>query len=467
MPTEQNPAAQEPQPTPGQQREQDPVPDQWVRRRPTSDEARTDALIAAVMFCLGILALTLFRMVGFYDDPAGPVTSLLCIALGTVPLALRRLYPTLTLFVVAIAMVFIAELEVPETLIINIAVFMAIYTVGAWSRDRRRAVRVQTVVVVAMLLWLFSAFLRETLSVEEDVLAGEMTPALAYWLYQLLINLLYFAGAVWFGHHAWGKARTEARLEEQTEALQAERAVVASQAVSLERLRIARELHDSVAHHVSLMGVQAGAARTLLKTDAAAAEDFIRQIESSARSSVSEMQSILGVLRDGSAEAEEPVSALGIDQIDDLLAAARTAGLETRYEVHGEPKALRPVHSLTLYRIAQEALTNIRKHAGEGAATDVRLRWRSASVELEILDDGGRRRHHGTAQPSSGHGLPGMRERAAALGGSFDCGPREPTGFFIRVDLPVAEAEAVRAGVRPASGAGADEAGRDESGGVS
>ena len=429
--------------------------DQWVRRRPSSDEVRTDALIAAGIFCLGILTLTLFRVLQFYEDPAGPAVSLLCLALGTLPLALRRVHPCTTAVAISAAMILIGELQVPETLMINIALFMALYTVGAWSQERRRAARVQAVIIAAMLIWLFSAFFRESLDPEAELVAGAMTPALAYWLWQLLVNLLYFVGAVWFGRHAWTKARAEAMLEEQAEALRAERAVVASQAVSLERLRIARELHDSVAHHVSLMGVQAGAARTLLNTDVATAEDFIRQIESSARSSVSEMQSILGVLRDGASGTQEPVSSLGLDQIHDLLETARASGLEVRYEAHGEPRTLRPLPSLTLYRIAQEALTNIRKHAGSGACADVRLRWRSASVELEILDDGGGRRDHSAGHPSSGHGLPGMRERAAALGGHFDCGPREPTGFFIRADLPVTPTdEAVSTGAQSASGPG-------------
>lgn len=430
--TGQDPAAQ------NQTAQHQPDQHRWVRRRPTSDEVRADALIAAGTFCLGVLALTLFRVLQFYEDPAGPVVSLLCIGLGTLPLALRRVYPCTVAVVVSAAMILIGELQVPETLMINIALFMALYTVGAWSQHRQRAARVQIVIIAAMLIWLFSAFFRESLDPEAELVAGAMTPALAYWLWQLLVNLLYFVGAVWFGRHAWAKARAEARLEEQAEALRAERATVASQAVSLERLRIARELHDSVAHHVSLMGVQAGAARTLLKTDAATTEDFIRQIESSARSSVSEMQSILGVLRDGATEPEQPVSSLGLDQIPDLLETVRAAGLEARYEVHGDPRPLRPLQSLTLYRIAQEALTNTRRHAGPGACADVRLRWRSASVELEILDDGGGRRDHSADQPSSGHGLPGMRERAAALGGSFEYGRREPTGFFIRADLPAA-----------------------------
>lgn len=412
--------------------------EQWVRRRPTPDEVRSDTVLAVGAFCLGILALLLFRVIGFYEEPAGPAVSLMCIALGTLPLALRRRCPSVVAVVISAAMVLIGELQVPETLMINISLFLALYTVGAWSRDRRRAAAVQWSVIAVMMIWLLSAFFRETLAqdADGDLMAGEMTPTLAYWLWQLLVNVLYFAGAVWFGQHSWGRARAEAQLEEQAEQLWAERATVAAQAVSLERLRIARELHDSVAHHVSLMGVQAGAARSLLKKDTDTAENFIRQIEGSARSSVQEMQSILGLLRDGDGREEEAASSLGVERIEELLDTARASGLRLRFEVFGSPQPLRPVHSLSLYRIAQEALTNIRKHAGAGAEADVRLRWRRSSVELEVRDDGGGRRSH-AAHRSEGHGLPGMRERIAALGGTFTSGPQDPAGFLIRAELPL------------------------------
>lgn len=411
--------------------------DQWVRRPPTRDEVHTDVIFAVCALCLGVLSLLLFRVMGYYEDPAGPVVSLACMTLNTLPLALRRVFPGTVTVLVSAGMVLAGELHVPETLITSISVFLALYTLGAWSRDRRRARLVRWSVVVGMGLWLLSGFMRETLADPQDgsdLLAGEMTPALAFWLYQLLVNVLYFAAAIWFGQHSWERARTEARLQDHAEQLRAERAVVAEQAVSLERLRIARELHDSVAHHVSLMGVQAGAARTLLAEDPDAAEGFIRQIEDSARRSVQEMQTILGVLRDRDGESETP-SSVGVDQIEELLDSARKSGLDASLTVHGDPRALRPVHSLTLYRIAQEALTNIRKHAGPGAAADLRLRWRPSSVELEVLDDGAGRRSH-TAHRSEGHGLPGMRERCAALGGTFEAGPREQAGFFVRAELP-------------------------------
>lgn len=113
--------------------------DQWVRRPPTRDEVRTDVIFAVCALCLGVLSLLLFRVMGYYEDPAGPVVSLACMTLNTLPLALRRVFPGTVTVLVSAGMVLAGELHVPETLITSIAVFLALYTLGAWSRDRRRA----------------------------------------------------------------------------------------------------------------------------------------------------------------------------------------------------------------------------------------------------------------------------------------------------------------------------------------
>src|SRR5690625_4165737 len=243
--------------------------------------------------------------------------------------------------------------------------FLSIYTGSIWAAESRRDNIIRWVNVSCMVLLLLTAFFRATLDPEvaDELGVGGLTPALASMLLQLIINILYFAAAIWFGNHAYERARAEARLEEQSEALRAERRTVADQAVALERLRIARELHDSVAHHVSLMGVQAGAARTVLRSDQDQAEAFIRHIEDSARRSVAEMRSLLGVLRDEEPHEQQEqaaTSALGAEQIEDLVAEARSAGLDVECAVLGESAPLRPLVSLCLYRVAQEALTNVR-----------------------------------------------------------------------------------------------------------
>ncbi|MGJ9426666.1 sensor histidine kinase [Nesterenkonia halotolerans] len=429
----------------------------WRRRAPTAEEFRTDLFITLGLFCCSVLSLVLFRPAGFIEDPAGPITSALCLMVTVLPLAWRRRYPAAVTSVVAGGFILVTELQVPEMLVINIALFLALYSLGAWGRRKRTAHIVRWSVIAAMALWLLIAFFRvsldDPLSDQEAMGPGGMTPALAYMLYQLLINVLYFSAAIWFGHHAWESARDRARLEERAAELQAERATVAAQAVSLERLHIARELHDSVAHHVSVMGVQAAAARVVLTQDTAKAERSIRLVEDSARRSVAELHSLLGTLREqplarsgvekspfGSATSSGGV--VGVGDLEDLVAEARMTGLHVSHQVLGKPSTLRPLVSMNLYRIAQEALTNVRKHAGEGTKVDLRLRYRRAAVELEVTDDGSGKAGNaarGASGSTGGHGLIGMRERVAAMDGELTATTQASGGFTVRAEVPLPE----------------------------
>lgn len=249
---------------------------------------------------------------------------------------------------------------------------------------------------------------------------------------QLLVNVLYFAGAYWFGEHSYRAARQRALTVARTRELERQRDLLSRQAVTIERLRIARELHDSVAHHVSLIGIQAGAARVLLDSDVERARGQLADLESSARSAVSDLYSMLGTLRDE--DAGPVVSAIRLTQITDLVAESQASGVVTELEEIGEPSAVSDVAQLALYRVCQEALTNVRKHGGTGTHAVVRLRWLEDAVELEVSDDGaGRSRGYaGGAQL----GIAGMRERMAALGGSLEAGPRERRGFLVRARVP-------------------------------
>lgn len=447
-----------------------PPPDSphWMRRAPSRPEVRLDAGITAGLFCCAVLSLVFYRALGIFEDPAGPVISVLCLAAVVVPLAWRRRFPATTATIISAAFILLAELQVPEQLIINVALFLAVYSLGAWGGPRRGVRIVRWIIIAAMAAWLLSAFVRISLDpgleADEALAPGAMTPALAYILYQLLVNILYFSAAIWFGHQAWESARDRARLEERAEQLSAEQATVAEQAAALERMRIARELHDSVAHHVSLMGVQASAARTVLHTDAQTAEKSIRLVEDSARSAVVELHSLLGVLReqpaadddaerssaaDGRESARPPAepgstSSLGAEQISELVTQAGRHGLQVSFQQFGEPQPLRPLVSLNLYRISQEALTNVRKHAGPGAQAEVLLRHRSGSVELEVTDDGAGRRVADTrpSRTPGGHGLVGMRERADAMGGTLLAEPRPEGGFTVRAEVPLAPSSA-------------------------
>jgi signal transduction histidine kinase len=338
---------------------------------------------------------------------------------------------------VGAALIASGELRVPELTISNIALFMAIYSVGAWDLNRSRANWARGILVTVMGVWLLTSFFRA--STQEIKLDGPgfgvLTPIAAYMLQQILINLLYFAGAWWFGNHAWASARQRALTEFRTRQLENEQAKVSRQAITIERLRIARELHDAVAHHVSLMGVQAAAARAVLAADPEKAREQLEALEGSSRSAVAELYQLLGTLRDEETTIDPVTASLDLDSFPTLIADATTAGLRVTFERVGDPVTVPPLVGLNLYRIAQESLTNVLKHAGPGARARVHLRYDKSSIELEVTDDGLGR--PGPPQRNGGLGLLGIRERVSALGGTLEAKPRTGSGWVVRVAVPL------------------------------
>ena len=228
------------------------------------------------------------------------------------------------------------------------------------------------------------------------------------------------------------RARQAEAAQERAAQAEREREEGARRAVFEERVRIARELHDVVAHHVSMMGVQAGAARMVIDREPAKAKDALTAIEASSRQAVDELHRLLGFLRQAG-EADELAPTPGVGQLPSLAAGMSDSDLIVEVDVEGEERPLPPTVDVSAYRIAQEALTNTLKHARASRA-DVRLRYRPGAIELEIVDDG--RGDGATSGSGSGLGLIGMRERAALHGGDLDAGPLPGGGFAVRVTLP-------------------------------
>jgi signal transduction histidine kinase len=222
--------------------------------------------------------------------------------------------------------------------------------------------------------------------------------------------------------------------ERRVQLAERERDLAAREAVVAERARIARELHDVVAHSVSVMVVQAQAGPRL--PDEERVRDAFGSIETTGREALVELRRLLGVLRGGeehAATAPQP----GLASIEALVEQVREAGLRVDLRVEGEPAALPPGIDLSAYRIVQEALTNALKHAGRAEA-EVIVRYETAAVELEILDNG---IGPHTRVNGSGHGLVGMRERVALYGGLLEAGSRNGHGFAVRARLPLATLE--------------------------
>jgi signal transduction histidine kinase len=293
-----------------------------------------------------------------------------------------------------------------------LAWLLAFYSVAAHAEPRRAIYGGAAAGAVVVAMALPGLFTGEN--------PGDIIPA---WL---------FLGAAWLIGWTLHKRRVQAvRLEDRAARLELEREENARAAVAEERARIARELHDVVAHSVSVMVVQAQAAQRLAEAEQT---DLRRQaldsIETTGRQALVEMRRLLGVLRRTDADlslAPQP----GLDDLEGLIRQVREAGLPVELHIEGDPEPLPPGVDLSAYRIVQEALTNTLKHAGPAKAR-VTIRYRSDEVELEVADDGA-----GTGKGGgSGQGLIGMRERVAIYGGVFESG-RQNGGYLVRARLPL------------------------------
>lgn len=399
-------------------------------------QQRRDAALAAVVFVGALISAALSSVSGVYGigKDAGMLAAVVYAVVLAVPLAFRRRLPSIVAVIVATSYFVAVTIHIPEIYAGSIAMFIAIYSVGAWSPDRRRARWVRIAVITAMFVWLLAAmFVDATQPTDAGMSrAGVFSPYVAAAILSLLFNGLYFGGAYYFGERSFAAMEQRRALEDRTAELEHEREVTSAQAVALERVRIARELHDVVAHHVSLMGVQAGVARTIMAKDPDAASATLAAVEGSARSALTELRHLLETLRTSAEPAETAPTTIGLAALPALVAEADGAGLPTAFRIVGDPIEVPETVQVNLYRIAQEALTNARRHGGAGARADVRLRYAEDAVELEIANTG--RTVHEIA-PGMGH--VGMRERAAASGGSVELLPRSTGGFLVRARVPL------------------------------
>jgi signal transduction histidine kinase len=293
-----------------------------------------------------------------------------------------------------------------------IALIVATYTAAAYTSGRQ-AVASMAVVVAG---------------VATGVLTGALggQPAGDYIPFALWIAVAYVVGRTFRRRQLLA-----AQLGDRLTSVERDRDADARRAVAEERARIARELHDVIAHSVSVMVVQAGAGERVLAEDPQAARDSFRSIRETGGQTLIEMRRLLGLLRD-----EEQALSLApqpsIARLGALVHDVCAAGLPTSLRIEGEQKPLAPGIELSAYRIVQEALTNVRKHAVAGRA-DVIVSYGSDDVTIEILDDG----VGGRSGNGSGHGLIGMRERAGLYGGTIVMGVRSEGGFRVRAVLPL------------------------------
>jgi signal transduction histidine kinase len=421
-------------------------PTAWRRPGPTAEQRRNDVLIGVAIVAVAQLNLVLATSAGLFIWDARPsgLEQILWPLAVTLPLVVRRRWPAAVAIVISAAFIVAQVRQSPEQQVTNGALYFAIYTLGAWGRDRVRARWVRVAIIGVMFGWVAVVLGDAATDVPPDAFsdaAGPLEPLLAAIANGVLLNALFFGFAYFFGETAWISARRRHQLEVQAQELRRLAAEVGERAVIGERVRIARELHDVVAHHVSVMGVQASATRRVMDRDPDKARTALAAVEQSARTAVDELRRMLNLLR-ATGDADERPSGSGVDHLDELLANARDAGLTATLGVYGEPVPLPESLSQATYRIVQEAVTNTLKHAS-ASAIDVRVRYHAAELEVDVTDDG--RGAPPGADAKVGLGLIGMRERVATHEGTLEARPRSSGGYRVRVRFPLARTEAVPA----------------------
>jgi signal transduction histidine kinase len=401
--------------------------DDWVRPGPTAKQRRTDVWIGLAVAAVALVNLFLTRDIQKLDP--GQVASLpeqigwvLAISL---PLTLRRAYPGVVAVLIGAAFIAGQVRGSQEQQVTIGALFAAIYALGAWGRNRERARVLRLLIIGAMFAWLVIVYVFFAGTIGDH--AAKASLAFNWFV----VNSAFFAFGYLMGDAAWQHVRRSHALEAQAAELRATQELAAERAVLGERVRIARELHDVVAHHVSVMGIQASACRRALDKDPARARTALTAIEEGARTAVDELRRMLGALRATSAAATEAVVPnAGIERLEEITDRAREAGLTVRYAVYGDPVPLPESLSQAVYRIVQEAVTNTLKHA-HARVLDVRVRYLSGELELDVTDDG-----RGGAPSSGGMGLVGMRERVAVHDGALENGPHPDGGYRVRARFP-------------------------------
>lgn len=379
-----------------------------------------DAVVATVLAVWWLTEVHADPLDGSVQQAAAYV-----VALGaTVPFALRRLAPRVVFAILAASFAIAMLIGSAAT---GVGVAFAAYTVLV--RERRWVGGVVVGVGYGLIVLAYLTLPDTTLS-------------------NFFLDAITFAMVIALAELVRTRQAYDEIYGERAAQLERERVTLAEKAVNEERLRIARELHDVVAHAISLIAVQSSVALERLRKDPDATSQALGVIETSSRGALAEMRRMLAVLRNDDESPAQLLPSAGLADLPALTREAATAGVLTRLVTHGHrPPAVPSGVDLCGYRIVQEALTNVVKHA-PGAAAEVSVRWSPDGLALEVSDDGhgrGLLGGPGGAAPS-GHGLLGMRERVALFGGSFEAGPRTNGGWGVRVHLPFG-ASATRSGV--------------------
>jgi len=395
-----------------------PRPVQWLRDHPFA----ADIILAGTLTFLivGGLVTVDINTDGQSNREIDAIGWLLAVPQGAL-LAFRRKAPVQALLASTVLLVpyWVLDYADPGTSIPVLLLLYAAAAHGPRPQAERAAFACGAVLLGVMVVGVF--------------VDTEDLPAIA-----VLANLVIFATAWILGDSLRNRRAYLAEVEARADRAEQDRAEETARAVQAERDRIARELHDVVAHSVSVMVVQAGAARRVIESHPEQTTESLQIIESTGRGALDELRRLLGVLRnpDATKTSDPPLTPQpGADDIAELVVQWQQTGLDVTLDTEGDPVALPSGVGLTAYRVVQEALTNAMKHAGP-ATVVVKVSYHPDEVELAITDDGRGVQPHST-DLSTGHGLLGMAERVDLFGGSLATGPRPGGGFRVVANLPL------------------------------
>ena len=394
-------------------------------------QAAAQPLVVDTLLALALSALSIFTLLAGAQD-LGQVDplNLTLLLLQTVPLAVRRRWPV-AVFLITFGALVVQVLVIQNAFSAPLGSFIALYTVGQ-RVDRARSGLLAAGAALVFLL----------VMIEKGALPAGIAGVIQS---ELALFVVWTLGV-------WSRERQAyvGEVEERAARLEREREERDARAVADERERIARELHDVVTHHVSVIVIQAGAALRALERRPEEARTAVAAIDSTARQALADMRRMLGILATPAAvegmvgagdTTTDPLAPMpGLDRLGELLEAVRATGLPVELTVEGERRPLDPGIELSAYRIIQEALTNVMKHA-RGATATVRVRYTVAGLEIEVTDRGGSGDRGIGVPGAGGRGLIGMRERVAVFGGRFEAGP-VPGGFRVSASLPTGSATA-------------------------
>ena len=397
-----------------------------LERLRSFDQRIFDGALAMALLVVGIVTIFGQDLEPGFTEP-GLLALVTAIAVNA-PVAIRRRAPLLALIIASGGILVHIVADHPEGFL-PFTMMVLTYTVGAWETPRRAVLGLGVIWAVLVVLGF-----ADTPGLDTVGVVGNIAIFTVWWTMGIALRAR--------------REAMEARVRQAEERANTERQS-AARALAEERLRIAQELHDVVAHSMSVIAVQAGVGAHVLDDRPEQARSALEAISATSRGTLTEMRRLLGVLRDGEGHRSD-APAPGLADLPALVDDVRRAGVPVELEVVGSPSAVSGGVELSAYRVVQEALTNVMKHAGSPSHVSVRVVHGPRMIEVDVIDDGrgaaalstvGTGSRGEGAAPAGGHGLVGMRERVELWGGNLSVGPQSGGGYRVHAQLPVGEPE--------------------------